>query len=1017
MDLSTWKAAVTRRLTDSAHFLKQKSPGALYWTLAASSLFPVIAAFNGGDPTALVTLVSVVGGVGGNLIANQIQGWKDRSADQVAQDLADLVRSDQQWRETLDQVMEKVQTVQTTLAALNVDDRAWFVEALRLELAHLGNESRYEALLDGSGAIAQGDHALAGGERAAVVGGSADQIQTGDYSIQTGGHYVVAEAGATVILGEQPVRMTAVERSSVLGRYLAHVIGTNRYLQLQGISAGGRVVNIELDRIYIKLRTTRQRTVQDAEMDAWMAEQAALAPGEAMRGQAQTALGETMTVSVEEALQAHKRLVVLGDPGSGKTTLLRYVALLYAQDMANQTAQTRRFLGLKEAGHLPILLPLRGLGAFLRQHRPDDGTDGHRILLDFLQAAMSTERVQVDLGFFDPWLTQGKAVVLLDGLDEVPDADLRRRVARLVESFTLAYPDCRYVVTSRIVGYSGSARLGQDYATTTVQDFSMSDVAAFLERWQLLIAVGQKGPGPSAEADAQEQTQQLLTAIRTNDRIRELAINPLLLTVIALVHRERVKLPDRRAELYAEAVDVLLGKWDEGKSVADIPILTDRAFDIGDRRLMLQAVALYMHEQERREIDRDDLERLVSVMFQDITGDAQQAEHAVQRFLRVVEERTGLLVARGQGIYTFSHLTFQEYLAAVAIAGRDDYVDYALARSGNPWWREVILLEAGYLSSQSREKTTRLIQAIADLRAEPESYHHLVLATDCLRDVGSGRVSGDLEIRIQRQLRKDLEAPRSRLSRLMGRYGARSWIERKAQVMNALVRAGSGFWTKPYGEPEWVDVPAGDFWMGDEGQERRVHVDRFQMAKTPITNLQYALFVEQTDHHSPARWEDKRPPRHLESHPVTYVDWEDAMAYCKWLSQVTGKPITLPTEAQWEKAARGDKDKRPYPWGDEFDPERCNSAELGLDATTPVGIFPQGVSPYGCHDMAGNVWEWSRDDRSDGKALFGGCWYNNATGVGASARDWLNPWLWNNNVGFRVVVVVPSSHGAFGSGF
>src|SRR3990172_5173065 len=99
------------------------------------------------------------------------------------------------------------------------------------------------------------------------------------------------------------------------------------------------------------------------------------------------------------------------------------------------------------------------------------------------------------------------------------------------------------------------------------------------------------GPGESAAAYAAEQTRQLLQAIRASERIRELAINPLMLTVIAMVHRDRVKLPDRRAELYTEAVDVLLGKWEEAKGLQDAPILEGRPFDTGDKRLMLKHVA------------------------------------------------------------------------------------------------------------------------------------------------------------------------------------------------------------------------------------------------------------------------------------------------------------------------------------------------------------------------------------------------------------------------------------------
>lgn len=569
------------------------------------------------------------------------------------------------------------------------------------------------AQLQGSGAMALSGSVAAGESGVAVGGSVTGPVTTGDDNIAAGGHVIFAEQGATVVIGEAPVKMTAVERESALGRYLQHVISRNRYLQLQGIRSGGKLVNIELDQIYVTLRATRQRLIEAEE--AWLAAQAQLAPGEMHRLREHAVTTETIAVNVCEALAEHPRLVVLGDPGSGKTTLLRYLALIYARDLAEGAQLVRDKLQLNESGRLPILLPLRQIGAFLRT-RPDDGTEGHKTLLDFLFRSLGNERIELPADFFDQWLKTGQAVILLDGLDEVADPDLRRRVSRLVEDFTRAYPNCRTVVTSRIVGYTGAARLGEDYVTTTVRDFTLSDVESFLTNWHRLVAIGQMGPGESAEAFAAGQTRQLLQAIRSNERIRELAINPLMLTVIAMVHRDRVKLPDRRAELYAEAVDVLLGKWEEAKGLQEIPILDGKPFDTGDRRLMLQSVALAMHEKQQKEIADDDLRRLLGDMFHDILGDWRQTGRAVAHFLDVMQERTGLLAARGEGVYAFSHLTFQEYLAAVAIAARDDYVEYTLACVPDPWWREVILLQTGYLSLQSKARTTRLIQAIADLK-------------------------------------------------------------------------------------------------------------------------------------------------------------------------------------------------------------------------------------------------------------------------------------------------------------
>jgi formylglycine-generating enzyme required for sulfatase activity len=125
-----------------------------------------------------------------------------------------------------------------------------------------------------------------------------------------------------------------------------------------------------------------------------------------------------------------------------------------------------------------------------------------------------------------------------------------------------------------------------------------------------------------------------------------------------------------------------------------------------------------------------------------------------------------------------------------------------------------------------------------------------------------------------------------------------------------------------------------------------------------VTNAQDAAFVQATGHELPRYWKGGKPPSGKEDHPVK-IARDDAMAYCRWLSEVTGKPYRLPSEAEWEKGAWG-SDGRIYPWGNRWDAERCNSWEGGGLYTTPVEAYSQGASPYGLLDMAGNVWEWTR---------------------------------------------------------
>jgi formylglycine-generating enzyme required for sulfatase activity len=855
-----------------------------------------------------------------------------------------------------------------------------------------------------------------------------------------------------ITISDKPKPATLDERSA-LARYLNHTIESNRRMQLQGIRSAGQLVSIELEQVYITLTATERRTAPDEK--AWLEEVAKLAPGETKRSSLLESERTRKTVKevkvkVQDALASHPRLVVVGDPGCGKTTLLCYLALTFARDSTGKAGLVKQRLELTEQ-RLPILLPLRVFASHLENNHTDPSLDGPKLLLDYLIKFFANQDIALPEDFFANRLRRGDCAVLLDGVDEVADLNTRYRIARIIERFTIAYPENRFVVTSRIVGYIGNARLGEGYAVTKVRDFTRADIEKFVRHWNLAVELALAGEDtPYVHREAEQQTNALLRAIDNTERVRELAVNPLLLTVIALVQRYRAQLPERRTELYEEAIEVLLGKWDEAKGLETKTSLAGRELDAGDRRSLLEPIALRMMEQRAREIEVVDLRSRLNQQFIKATGDAQRAEQAVDEFLRLINERSGLLAERGQGIYSFSHLTFQEHLAGRAVADRQDYIAYTLERSADSWWREVTLLEAGYLSTQGKQRVSALIQALMNHSKEPEPYHNLVLAAECLRDVGLARVEGDLWQEVQRRLRLEFERPlhqaglMKRVWKVLGRRPTQSdAVRRRAAAAEALARIDSGgsgtqpaFWRLPFGEPVWVDIPAGKFRMGRDDisdHEKPVHdvfLDSFKIALVPITNTQYRFFAEATGHTPPSHWEDGRVPRGEESHPVVNATWLDALAYCRWLAEVTKKPITLPSEAQWEKAARGHKDRREYPWGDNWEESKCNTFEMGLEGTTPVGIFPDGASPYGCLDMAGNVWEWTSSlwgadwdnpeyrypyDSNDGRenleaaddvlrVLRGGSWSGNQSYARCSYRLRDLPLYRNGYNGFRVVV-------------
>jgi formylglycine-generating enzyme required for sulfatase activity/energy-coupling factor transporter ATP-binding protein EcfA2 len=853
-----------------------------------------------------------------------------------------------------------------------------------------------------------------------------------------------------------------LDADTALARYLNHVIESNRRLQLQGIRSSTGLVSIELEEIYITLTTTERRTIKDEEQ--WLHEMRHLAPGEALRMekiQSRESM-QQVKVKVQEALRDHSRLVILGDPGSGKTTLLKYLALTFARDPKRETGLVEMRLQLNES-RLPILLPLRDFAKHLQEKHKDASVDGPKPLLDYLHIYFENQDIKLPDRFFADMLTAGKCAILLDGVDEVADLPTRQRIARIIEKFTIVYPDNRYIVTSRIVGYADAARLGEKYEVTTIRDFNWENITSFVGYWNRAIEIILAGAETEyALQQAQVRSKELLDAIKGNERVRELAVNPLMLTVIALVQRYRTQLSERRVELYEEAIEVLLSHWDEAKGLSSTMMIAGRELDAGDRRSLLEPVALWMMEQHIREIEADELGRQLRQRFKGMLNDDIQARKATEAFLKLINERSGLLAERGQGIYAFSHLTFQEHLAARAVSDKADFIAYTLQRLDDSWWREVILLETGYLGTQGKQRASDLIQAIMDHSKEDEPYHNLVLAAECLHDLGQVRVTSGLFQEVQRRLRKELEAS-LRLPGEKEKHGEQSadvpiLIRRRADVADALGQIENGtysaqpaFWRLPYGEPVWINIPGGEFWMGGNGQYdgkpvHRVNVPTFQIAKTPITNTQYRFFVDATGHKSPEHWGDGKVPRGVENHPVVNVSWYDALEYCYWLSQVMQKSIALPSEAQWEKAARGAfasiasetelDGVRAYPWGNDWDPTKCNNGELGLNETTPVGIFHDGKSPYGCLDMSGNVWEWTttiwgpydenkreailkypypynvEDGREDltvgndmARVLRGGSFSDGHVGVRCAFHGGVRPTSHYRGDGFRVVVI------------
>ena len=534
-----------------------------------------------------------------------------------------------------------------------------------------------------------------------------------DFTAWRGSVFSLADPAAAI---EAPYRQHIIDRFSKLTLYSA---------------TSDAPLGVDLEQVFVKLSATHQQTSARPLLDSIgslkegnprdLPSASSFLSGLLSRDR-EWGGESTGTLSIDEALKNHRRLAIVGAPGSGKTTLLRYLALTFAR------RQGLERLGVEE-DRLPLFVALRDFSRFL----DEQAQKGKLPELDpvffvrFFNKHIGDIAPHIDLpgSFFSDGLETGRFVVLFDGLDEVAEPHKRARVAEAIAAFTREYNANRFVVASRPRGYEGEAQqlLAPLYHGCAIRDFDDDDMARFAHSWYAAVIRDRMGETQEALAEAQRQAQDLLRAIHADGHVKTLAHNPLLLSVLAMVHQRDVTLPQRRAELYDECTDMLLGYWDQTKGGEAARELANYGNLVrGEKRALLEPIALWFHERGEQglEAQREELEREIALQFVDLFGDDQETAHKrAALFLQVIDERAGLLVERETGSYAFSHLTFQEYLAARAIANREDYIDYTLQRLHDSWWQEVILLEVDHLSDvrnfrHAKKRMSNLIRAIRD---------------------------------------------------------------------------------------------------------------------------------------------------------------------------------------------------------------------------------------------------------------------------------------------------------------
>ncbi len=395
-----------------------------------------------------------------------------------------------------------------------------------------------------------------------------------------------------------------------------------------------------------------------------------------------------------------QNFAVIGAPGSGKTTLLKHVTLALSKGGGKSH-------GMK---YTPMLLFIRDLAEFITKTPSST-------LSDIIDESAKKMGIPPPADFFKGELKRGRCLLMLDGLDEVADQDLRANVAKWVENEMQNSAPNRFIVTSRPFGYKSNPLVG--VTVLEVRPFNLDQVRTFISRWYLAnerMAAGESGyrnESESVRIAAYEGAEQLWDRLQSKSALLELAVNPLLLTMITTVHKYRGSLPGRRVELYAEICDAFLGKRQQARGM-QIELTP------AQKKRVLQPLAFKMMCDETRHLKLDDAAKIIAEPLSLVSP-----RMSCKEFLQSVEESSGLLLERENGLYGFAHLTFQEYLAAIHIL-EERLQDQLLTKVGVPWWHETIRL---YVALGDGSNVIK-----ACLSAHVRSSKVLALAIECAEE-------------------------------------------------------------------------------------------------------------------------------------------------------------------------------------------------------------------------------------------------------------------------------------------
>ena len=543
-----------------------------------------------------------------------------------------------------------------------------------------------------------------GGERAVGAGGAVGAVVTGDNSTAT--HTYIENQYVTQV--PEPEVPSPEETDEALQRYATRIRETYGRLDLDVLipTEEGEHPPVGLDEVFVAPavradpppvelpRDIRQRLVDSGEFPS------SLPPGlerealeRARRAYADRPARGTLEVLADAG---EHRIVLLGDPGAGKSTLARHVALTLTQRVVPGDPLEPL------AGRVPLVVELREYAA---------GEWRERTFEDFLKHLHGTKGMAPPVAVVERLLAEGRAVVVFDGLDELFDPAAREQVGHRIADFAGRYgaAGVRVVVTSRVIGYRRGVLESAGFAHYMIQDLSKEQIARFAGQWYATAH-------PHDKERAAQLRRRLTEAVGCSRPVGELAGNPLLLTILAIIGRRR-ELPRDRQGVYRHAVAVLVAHWDQHAKNLRAPTDAEALSYLGDedRHELLRLVARRMQDGDGgiagNHIHQDELlATFKKYLCEQYELPVAQAVSAARTMVRQFRERNFILSHYGGGVYGFVHRAFLEYLAAEDIDRRytrerewtqEEFIERVFVRHAeDPAWHEVLLLLVGRIGER-----------------------------------------------------------------------------------------------------------------------------------------------------------------------------------------------------------------------------------------------------------------------------------------------------------------------------